>query len=81
MYANGTCPSVTAADGTVTRGACPDAYGMVLGKSTTDIRSDRSTHSRANASRNVVNMFIPRNGVIIYPTAHSPAHISADGYW
>ena len=35
MYANGTCPSVTAADGSVTRGACPDAYGMVLGKSTT----------------------------------------------
>ncbi|KAN0096979.1 Permease family domain containing protein [Tylopilus felleus] len=33
MYANGTCPSVTAADGTVTRGACPDAYGMVLGTS------------------------------------------------
>ncbi|KAG8219063.1 permease family-domain-containing protein [Butyriboletus roseoflavus] len=33
LYANGTCPSVTAADGTVTRGACPDAYGMVLGTS------------------------------------------------
>ncbi|KAH0840324.1 xanthine/uracil permease [Lanmaoa asiatica] len=33
MYANGTCPSVTAADGSVTRGACPDAYGMVLGTS------------------------------------------------
>ncbi|KAG2115491.1 xanthine uracil permease [Suillus clintonianus] len=31
MYANGTCPSTTAADGTVTRGPCPDAYGMVLG--------------------------------------------------
>ncbi|KIK81133.1 hypothetical protein PAXRUDRAFT_35959 [Paxillus rubicundulus Ve08.2h10] len=33
MYANGTCPSVTGVDGTVTRGACPDAYGMVLGTS------------------------------------------------
>ncbi|EIW61252.1 Xanthine/uracil permease [Trametes versicolor FP-101664 SS1] len=33
MYADGTCPSTTAADGTVTRGACPDAYGMVLGTS------------------------------------------------
>ncbi|KIJ13316.1 hypothetical protein PAXINDRAFT_170595 [Paxillus involutus ATCC 200175] len=33
MYANGTCPSVTGADGTVTRGPCPDAYGMVLGTS------------------------------------------------
>ncbi|KAG1731130.1 permease family-domain-containing protein [Suillus lakei] len=33
MYANGTCPSTTAADGTVTRGPCPDAYGMVLGTS------------------------------------------------
>ena len=33
MYADGTCPSTTAADGTVTRGACPDAYGMLLGTS------------------------------------------------
>ncbi|KAF9226928.1 xanthine/uracil permease [Gyrodon lividus] len=33
MYANGTCPSITAADGAVTHGACPDAYGMVLGTS------------------------------------------------
>ncbi|KAI0650625.1 Xanthine/uracil permease [Trametes meyenii] len=33
MYADGTCPSTTAADGTVTRGACPEAYGMVLGTS------------------------------------------------
>lgn len=31
MYADGTCPSTTAADGTVTRGACPDAYGYLLG--------------------------------------------------
>ncbi|KAG2360080.1 permease family-domain-containing protein [Suillus spraguei] len=30
MYANGTCPSTTAADGTITRGPCPDAYGMLL---------------------------------------------------
>ncbi|KIJ69736.1 hypothetical protein HYDPIDRAFT_104357 [Hydnomerulius pinastri MD-312] len=33
MYANGTCPSTIGADGTVIRGACPDAYGMVLGTS------------------------------------------------
>ncbi|KAJ3488512.1 hypothetical protein NLI96_g2792 [Meripilus lineatus] len=33
MYADGTCPSTTAADGTVTRGPCPDAYGKVLGTS------------------------------------------------
>ncbi|KZT29535.1 Xanthine/uracil permease [Neolentinus lepideus HHB14362 ss-1] len=33
MYADGTCPSTTAADGTVTRGACPDAYGYLLGTS------------------------------------------------
>ncbi|PSS08840.1 hypothetical protein PHLCEN_2v3455 [Hermanssonia centrifuga] len=33
MYADGTCPSTTAADGTVTRGACPEAYGMLLGTS------------------------------------------------
>lgn len=32
MYANGTCPSVTSSDGTVTRSACPDAYGKVLGE-------------------------------------------------
>lgn len=33
MYANGTCPSTTATDGTITRGPCPDAYGMLLGTS------------------------------------------------
>lgn len=33
MYSDGTCPSTVAADGTVTREACPDAYGMVLGTS------------------------------------------------
>ncbi|KAF9474341.1 xanthine/uracil permease [Pholiota conissans] len=33
MYKDGTCPSITAADGTVTRLACPDAYGKVLGTS------------------------------------------------
>ncbi|KAL0573529.1 hypothetical protein V5O48_008434 [Marasmius crinis-equi] len=33
MYAEGVCPMVTAADGTSTRGPCPDAYGMVLGTS------------------------------------------------
>ncbi|KAK7053508.1 Xanthine/uracil permease [Favolaschia claudopus] len=33
MYNDGTCPSTTAADGTVTRGPCPDAYGKVLGTS------------------------------------------------
>ncbi|KAI6097459.1 xanthine/uracil permease [Pisolithus sp. B1] len=33
MYNDGTCPSSVASDGTVTRGACPDAYGMVLGTS------------------------------------------------
>ncbi|KAL4076444.1 permease family-domain-containing protein [Scleroderma yunnanense] len=31
MYSDGTCPSTVAADGTITRQACPDAYGMVLG--------------------------------------------------
>ncbi|KAF8721811.1 hypothetical protein AX14_010182 [Amanita brunnescens Koide BX004] len=30
MYNDGTCPSTTA-NGTTTRGPCPDAYGMVLG--------------------------------------------------
>ncbi|PPQ75313.1 hypothetical protein CVT26_015292 [Gymnopilus dilepis] len=33
MYNDGTCPSTTAADGTVTRGPCPEAYGRVLGTS------------------------------------------------
>lgn len=32
MYKDGTCPSTVAADGTVTREACPDGYGMVLGE-------------------------------------------------
>ncbi|KAF8076906.1 xanthine/uracil permease [Lyophyllum atratum] len=31
MYREGTCPSVTSDTGVVTRGACPDAYGKVLG--------------------------------------------------
>ena len=31
LYSNGTCPSETAADGTVTRLACPEAYGYLLG--------------------------------------------------
>lgn len=33
LYADGTCPSTTGPDGTVVRGACPDAYGMLLGTS------------------------------------------------
>ncbi|KAJ7666643.1 xanthine/uracil permease [Mycena polygramma] len=33
MYRDGTCTSTTAPDGTVTRDACPDAYGKVLGTS------------------------------------------------
>ncbi|KAI0352821.1 Xanthine/uracil permease [Trametes cingulata] len=33
MYADGTCPSTVGADGTVVKGPCPDAYGMVLGTS------------------------------------------------
>nr|GAT55564.1 predicted protein [Mycena chlorophos] len=33
MYADGTCPTSVAGDGTVTRLACPDAYGMLLGTS------------------------------------------------
>ncbi|KDN47160.1 Xanthine/uracil permease [Tilletiaria anomala UBC 951] len=31
LYTDGTCPSMTSADGTVTRGACPEAYGYLLG--------------------------------------------------
>ncbi|KZS99960.1 Xanthine/uracil permease [Laetiporus sulphureus 93-53] len=33
MYSNGKCPTSVAADGTVTKLACPDAYGYVLGTS------------------------------------------------
>ena len=33
MYANGTCSSTVGADGIVTRNACPDAFGYVLGTS------------------------------------------------
>ncbi|KAJ1299945.1 hypothetical protein OPQ81_002613 [Rhizoctonia solani] len=33
LYANGKCPSTTAPDGAVTKGPCPDAYGMLLGTS------------------------------------------------
>jgi len=31
LYADGTCPMITNADGTTSRGPCPDAYGMLLG--------------------------------------------------
>ncbi|KAI0713197.1 xanthine/uracil permease [Fomitopsis betulina] len=33
MYADGTCPTTTDQDGTVTRLACPDAYGYLIGTS------------------------------------------------
>ncbi|KAJ7137301.1 permease family-domain-containing protein [Mycena filopes] len=33
MYRDGTCSSTTAPDGTITRDACPDAYGKLLGTS------------------------------------------------
>ncbi|KAI9356736.1 purine permease, partial [Zopfochytrium polystomum] len=33
LYANGTCPTSTAADGTVSYLSCPDAYGAILGTS------------------------------------------------
>ncbi|KAF8967473.1 xanthine/uracil permease [Flammula alnicola] len=33
MYKDGTCPTTVAADGSITRLACPDAYGKVLGTS------------------------------------------------
>ncbi|KAI0720249.1 permease family-domain-containing protein [Cerioporus squamosus] len=32
LYADGTCPSTTSEDGIVTRGACPDAYGLFLAR-------------------------------------------------
>jgi len=32
LYSDGTCPSTTGQDGTVTRLPCPDAYGYVLGR-------------------------------------------------
>lgn len=31
LYSNGTCPSTTGEDGTITRLPCPDAYGYALG--------------------------------------------------
>ncbi|KAF8736112.1 Purine permease, partial [Rhizoctonia solani] len=45
LYANGTCPTTTAADGTVTRGPCPDAYGMLLGMFRTNNGSGVSSSS------------------------------------
>ncbi|KAF8265137.1 Xanthine/uracil permease [Lactarius quietus] len=33
MYSDGTCPTITATDGTTSRGPCPDAYGKLLGTS------------------------------------------------
>jgi xanthine/uracil permease len=31
LYANGTCPSTIGADGVMVKGACPDAFGKLLG--------------------------------------------------
>lgn len=33
LYADGTCPMVQAADGTMIKGACPEAFGYLLGTS------------------------------------------------
>ncbi|KAJ7469021.1 xanthine/uracil permease [Mycena latifolia] len=33
MYNDGTCPSITSADGAIVREACPDAYGKLIGTS------------------------------------------------
>ena len=33
LYANGTCPMIVNAEGTTSKGPCPDAYGYLLGTS------------------------------------------------
>ncbi|KAJ7206217.1 xanthine/uracil permease [Mycena rebaudengoi] len=44
MYRDGTCSSTVGADGTITRNACPDAYGKVLGANLVDLFVPRDLH-------------------------------------
>lgn len=42
MYSDGTCPTITATDGTTSRGPCPEAYGKLLGERGMDISHVRA---------------------------------------
>jgi hypothetical protein len=73
MYADGSCPSTTSSDGTVTRGACPDAYGAVLGLSLLPFCFPVFNF----LFRNIPRLLLPRNWDVFrqptYPQANFPA--------
>ena len=76
MYADGTCPSTTAADGTVTRGSCPDAYGMVLGMFPVCCILPALI---VFCIRNLAHLFLPRNLHVICGTTNAQEDLPTNG--
>ena len=77
MYADGTCPSTTAADGTVTRGACPDAYGKVLGESPACIAPALRV---LIVRRHLDDLRVPGNIHVLRPRTGTEADIPSYGH-
>ena len=62
MYKDGTCPTITAADGSMSRGPCPDAYGMVLGMFSFKVSLGINECQLTRTSiRNISRLFVPGN--------------------
>lgn len=81
MYADGTCPSTTAPDGTVTRESCPDAYGMVLGMLSFVLKRYLELESFLFLFRNFTHMLVPRNLYVICISSCIEKGFPANGYW
>lgn len=80
MYRDGTCPSSTSATGIVTRGSCPDAYGMVLGESYHTVSCSQNKCGIL-IYRNFVDLFLPGNIHVVCTTSIIAAGVSPNGYW
>jgi hypothetical protein len=74
MYIDGTCPSTTAADGTVTRGPCPDAYGKVLGA-----HNLLNLILRPTVFRHISHLLLTRNWDVFCTITSPAANFPADG--
>ena len=77
MYNDGTCSSTTAADGTVTRDPCPDAYGMVLGEQHPPTRLGHCVMS----CRNLHGLRVLGNLHVVRPRSSPEADFPTHGYW
>ncbi len=73
MYRDGTCSSVIAQDGTVTRSPCPDAYGKVLGLS--DLRAPFAGY--LHRGRYLSDLFILRDISLFSPSSCPETSISS----